>query len=135
MSEMEFADANLVVRYLTNAPPDMAERAAKLIDSGVTLHVSGTVLLESAHALRALYKIPREPLIDNLVAFLQKDNIKIHQQAKEVVIAALLKCRPSGRISIGDALLWAAAVCSGPAIVHTFDRRFPSDGIEVREPR
>lgn len=41
-------------------------------------------------------------------------------------------CRPSGRVSFGDAMVWAAARSAGVEVVYTFDRRFPSVGIEVR---
>jgi hypothetical protein len=40
-------------------------------------------------------------------------------------------CRDSGRVSIPDALIWAAARSAGNTPVYTLDRRFPADGIEV----
>jgi predicted nucleic acid-binding protein len=43
-------------------------------------------------------------------------------------------CRDSGSVSINDALLWATARGSRHAVVYTFDRRFPDDGVSARRP-
>ena len=37
---MNFLDTNLIIRYLTNDQPEMAKRAARLIDSTKTLYVT-----------------------------------------------------------------------------------------------
>ena len=42
-------------------------------------------------------------------------------------------CRPSGRVSIADAMIWAAARTDRASAIYTFDRRFPGDGIEIRQ--
>ena len=47
---------------------------------------------------------------------------------KEQMIEALQLCRPSGRVSFGDAMIWAAARFTGRA-VFTLDERFPDVGI------
>ena len=52
----------------------------------------------------------------------------------EVLLSGLELCRPSGRVSVPDALIWAMARAQPPSVVYTFDRRFPAEGIELREP-
>jgi hypothetical protein len=51
---------------------------------------------------------------------------------RATAVEALLLCRPSGRVSVPDALTWAEARTSGAGAVYSFDRTFPSDGITVR---
>jgi len=47
---------------------------------------------------------------------------------------ALLLCRPSRRVSFGDASIWAAALASGVRWVYTLDARFPEEEIAVGPP-
>ena len=131
-----FLDTSVVVRYLTGEPLEMAERAAALIDTDTPLLLTETALAETGYVLQSVYGIERAAVVDLLIALLQKENIAVHQHDADLVIAALLLCRPSGRISFADALIWAAARSAGtdvePAIVYSFDQRFPATGIELR---
>jgi predicted nucleic-acid-binding protein len=131
---LNFLDTSVIVRYLTDDPAEMAEQATRLIESAAELRVTETALNETAHVLRRVYGMTREEVVDLLVALLQRKNITFHLLDKAIVIAALLLCRPSGRVSLGDALIWAAARSAAPSAVYTFDRRFPSEGIELRWP-
>lgn len=128
------ADTSVIVRYLVQDPQDMGERAARLIESQSDLTITETVLAETGYVLHSVYGIAREVRIDLLIALIQRDNITVRGLNKEVVIEGLLKCRPSGRISVPDALIWAGARCDAPSTVYSFDRRFPADGIDLREP-
>jgi predicted nucleic acid-binding protein len=130
----DFLDASTVVRYLTDDPTEMAERAAWLIESEKELTLTETAVNETVHVVRSVYGVGREEWVDALVALLQRRNILFHSIDKATVIAALLLCRPSGRVSLGDALIWAAARCVPPSTVYSFDRRFPSEGIELLRP-
>ncbi len=127
-----FLDTSMVVRYLIRDVPEMAERAAAVIDGEDELRITGVVLAETSYALRSTYLLPREMVIDHIMAFLGKENIYCYGLDKGTVLRALLMCRPSGRISIADALIWAAARSSRRNVVYSFDERFPTDGIEVR---
>src|SRR5713226_9097788 len=129
-----FLDTSVLVRYLTADPLDMARRAAQVIETGTELRVTETALNETAHALRHFYGLTREEAVDLLVALLQRSNIAFHSLDKTIVIGALLLCRPFGRVSFGDALIWAAARSLTPSSVYSFDQRFPTDGITVLLP-
>ena len=72
--------------------------------------------------------------MDHLTFLLRKDNVDILNHPKERVLNALAMCRPSRRVSIPDALIWAAAR-SEDVPVYTFDRRFPTEEITVLSPR
>ena len=128
----KFLDTSVVVRYIAGIPEDQADIAAYLIDHSDSLIVSGVVLVETAFVLRSVYSVPREEIVDGLVSFVRKDNIETYGMDKGLVLQGLLMCRPSGRVSFGDALIWAEARSGGGDTVYAFDQRFPSDGIEVR---
>jgi predicted nucleic acid-binding protein len=129
-----FLETSVLVRYLTQDPPAMAERARQLIDSDLELRLTETVLLETAHVLRSVYGLTRTEIVDLLIAYIQRRNTSLHTLDKATAITALLLCRPSGRVSLGDALIWAAARLAAPSTVYSFDDKFPSDGVEIRRP-
>ena len=127
-----FLDTSFVVRYLTGDPPELAERAAEIIDKEQGLLVTDVVLAETAYVLTSLYQLPRAIVVDHLLAFLQKYNVAPFGLDKDIVLQALLLCRPSARVSFADSLIWAAARSSRNTVVYSFDTRFPEDGVEVR---
>lgn len=126
-----FLDTSIIVRYLTGDTPGLAEQAAKIIDSDEGLKISDVVLAETAYVLTSVYKIPREVVVNNLVTFMQKKNISPYALEKGLVLQALLFCRPSGRTSFADAMVWAAARSAGNKIIYSLDERFTAEGIEI----
>jgi predicted nucleic acid-binding protein len=110
----------------------MADRAMAVIESDQNLGISAVALAETAHVLRSVYGRPREQIVDSLIDLVQRENIVPHGLDRATLVEALRLCRPSGRVSIPDALLWAEARSSGSGVVFSFDRQFPALGIEVR---
>ena len=128
-----FLDTSVVVRYLTNDPPEMAARAARIIDNEAELVLTDGILGEAAYVLLKRYGVPRAMVVDNLIALVRKRNVAVWRVEKDIAIQALQLCRPSGRVSFADALLWSIARVTDDAIVYSFDKRFPSSDIEVRQ--
>ena len=128
-------DTSMVVRYLAGDPHDLAERASQVIDQEEGLQVSDVVLAETAYVLTSVYKVPREAVVDHLILFLQKKNIRPFALNKDDLLQALLLCRPSGRVSFADALIWAAARSTEGRFIYSLDERFPQEGVEVRRGR
>lgn len=126
-------DTSVVVRYFMQDQPHLALASTRVLEGEDRLFVSDVAIAEVAHVLMSTYRIPRERVIDQLVAFLLRDNVGTLSIPKELVLGALAKCRPSGRVSIPDALIWASARAEGTP-VYTFDRRFPAEGITVLSP-
>lgn len=127
-----FLDTSVVVRYLTGIPADQAVVAGMMIDQPEGLLISGVALAETGFVLRSVYRLAREDIIDSLMEFVRKENIDTYGLDKQYVLQGLFMCRPSGRVSISDALIWAAARSGGGDLVYSFDARFPTEGIEVR---
>jgi predicted nucleic acid-binding protein len=130
---IEFLDANLPVRYLTDDPPELAARAAALIESDTALTISFLTLAEVAYVLTKVYGRERGQVVEALIALIQRENLSVYHVDTDLAVEALELCRPSGRVDFADALLWAEARTAG-GIVHTFDARFPEEGITVRHP-
>ena len=72
-----FLDTSVIVRYLTGHPPKMANRAAKIVDETDGLQVSDVALVETAYVLRSRYQVPRDVIVDHLIALVRKENISI----------------------------------------------------------
>jgi predicted nucleic acid-binding protein len=130
---VNFVDTSVLVRYLTGDPPNMLETAKRIIDKTDALTITDVVLAETAFVLTSFYKVPRATTVDSLIELIQKKNIRFLNLEKTIVIQALLLCRPSARVSFADALIWAVARSEGSSTVYSFDERFPSDGIALRE--
>ena len=126
-----FVDTSVMVRYLTGVPPEGAEQAAGIIDQEDGLQVTDVALAETAFVLASAYQFPRDAIVDHLIALVRKANISMFGLSKDVVIQSLLMCRPSGRVSFADALIWAAARSSGADTIYSFDQRFPSESLTV----
>ena len=126
-------DTSVIVRYLTRDPPDLAARAATVIESGHRLLLSPVALVESAFVLTRVYQAPRDAVVEALSALVQRRNLEPIGLTKTRVLEALDLCTGSNRTSFADALLWAEAREANAAIL-TFDRRFPPYGAQTIVP-
>ena len=126
-------DTSVIIRYLTGDVPHLAEWCAQVIDGGDDLTVTEGVMIETAYVLTKFYAVPRSVAVDVMIEFLTKSNINVAPLKKPQVIEALLMCRPSGRVSFGDALLWARSRSDSVAVC-TLDQRFPDEGITALRP-
>ncbi len=127
-----FLDTNMVIRYLTGQPREQADRADRIINGVRALLVSDVVLVETAYVLRTQYRVSREAIIDQLIDLVQRENILVYAIDKDLALQGLRMCRPSGRVSVSDAMIWAAARTAGASAIYTFDERFPDDSVELR---
>jgi predicted nucleic acid-binding protein len=124
-------DTSVIVRYLTGDPPHLADRAADIIDQEEDLEITDVVVAEAAYVLTSVYGVAREAVVDSLIELLQKENIRPFRLDKAALLDALLLCRPSGRVSFADAMVWAAAQSSAVERIYTFDGRFPSLDVKI----
>ena len=127
-----FLDTSVAVRYITGDLEGLAQAATDIVDGEQELWITDVVLAEASYVLSSVYQLSRALIVDQLIEFVQKQNIIVYAISKGLLIQALLMCRPSGRVSVADALIWAAARSSGSGVVYSFDQRFPDEGLEVR---
>ena len=134
MPSTEFLDTCVLARYLVQDDAAHGARAAALIDSDRPLRIGVVVLAELGFLLTNHYAIDRSQVVDAMLDLLYRHNIEPHEVSSDLVAEALGMCRGSGRVSFADALTWAAARSAGRATIWSYDRRFPSTYISVREP-
>lgn len=131
--DQAFLDTNVIVRHFLGEPAELAAEATRIIEEAENLQVPGVALAETAYVLGSVYRVSRQTIVDKLTDLVQRDNVSVYAMDKNLVLEGLMMCRPSGRVSIGDAMIWAAARTNRASAIYTFDRRFPSQGIEIRQ--
>jgi len=119
---------------LLSDDPLASAAAARVLDGATTIAISLVALAETAFVLNRHYGVPRELVVDRLVELLRRRNVETVGADKNVVASALLLCRPSGRVSFADALINADTRSAGISTLHTFDERFPDQGLSVHRP-
>ena len=127
-----FVDTSYLVRYLTGEPPEMAALAQEAIESDETLILSPLAVVETAYVLESFYQMPRDPIVDAVSALINRKNIHLLDLEKSLLLRALQLCRGSKRTSFTDAVLWSQARHKGAPGIYTFDRRFPSEHLQLR---
>lgn len=125
-------DTNVLVRYLINQPLEQAEKAAGLLEGADEIVIAPHILAETFFVLTSFYQVPVGATIDSLLVLVGRINVEVMGIEHTLVRAALELVRPSKKISLPDALLWAQARSQIPHLkLATFDRKFPDDGIEL----
>jgi predicted nucleic acid-binding protein len=132
MTERVFLDASVVVRYLAEDDPPRALAAAQLIEGERTLVVSGVVLLESMHALRAGLGHENPALGRALIRLLTRENVEVADADKAHLVVALERSLAASARRISDAVIAATAEHAGCAWIATFDEAFRSPSVPAR---
>lgn len=114
-----FLDTNVLVRYLTGDPPQLARRAATFLARADELLVPDLVVAEVVYVLESFYEVERvrvAELVRAVIAF----------PAIVVVDAALLlraiEVYEVNRLDFAEAYLVASAEVSGVGAIASFDR-------------
>ena len=122
MTARLWVDTNVIVRFLTGQPPDMAAAAKALVesaDAGATvLEVPPVIVAETVYTLESFYEMDRKDVASKLIVFLQSRGIKAHE--RERVLDALARHRDHNA-HFADAYLAAAGADSGLSVA-SFDR-------------
>jgi len=128
-------DTSVIVRYLVGTPAAQARRAARLIDDAtVSIGVSVVGLAESAHVLRTQYDVAAHDIVDALIGFIQRENVRVLEARSDLVLESLVRARSMPGRPIPDALIVAAAIAGDALPLATFDSDQRRYGIVIREP-
>jgi predicted nucleic acid-binding protein len=114
--------------------PGLWGAATRLIHSDQPLAISGVALAETAWVLLRHYGVPRDVVVDRLTRLLLLPNVTVLGIDKALAVEALRRCAASARVSFADALINADHRGHGVTTLYTFDRRFPAEGLDLREP-
>ncbi len=129
-----WVDANVLLRFLTGNPPEMADRAEKLIERAglgeVALKVHPVVVAETVWVLESFYEHSKKEIRGALLPLLSDHGLKI-EESKSVLGA--LELMAESNVDFADALLAETALSRDESIV-SFDRDFRRLGVGWREP-
>ena len=127
-------DTSVLVRYVVGSPPDQARAATVLIEAGEEIGISPVALVECAHVLRTQYAVPQSHVIDALIAFVQRENVRVLGGRTDVIVGMLVRARTLAGRPIPDALIVAAAIGVDAVALATFDRGQARYGFPVVMP-
>jgi len=127
-------DTSVLVRYVVGSPPDQARAASTLIEAGEEIGISPVALVECAHVLRTQYAVPQPHVIDALIVFVQRENVRILGGRTDVIVGMLARARTLAGRPIPDALIVAAAMGADAVALATFDRGQARYGFPVVMP-
>ena len=96
--------------------------------------ISPVALVECAHVLRTQYAVPQSHVIDALIAFVQRENVRILGGRTDVIVGMLVRARTLAGRPIPDALIVAAAMGADAVALATFDRGQARYGFPVVMP-
>jgi predicted nucleic acid-binding protein len=120
----QLVDTNVLVRFFTGDPPDLASKARRLVaraDAGeLVLLILPVVVAETFYTLESLYEIERKLVATKLSVFLQSRGIEAVESAR--VLDALSRCEQRSA-HFADAYLAASGVELNLPIA-SFDRDF-----------
>lgn len=124
MSKACLLDANVLVRFFTGQPPDLAERARALVaqaDAGkASLQIPALIVAETVYTLESFYEMPKAAVCEKLSAFLRSRGIAPLEPG---IIADALQRYRSMPVHFADAYL-AASAASSNTPVFSFDEDF-----------
>lgn len=124
MSKSCLIDTNVLVRFFTGTPPDLAERARSLVaqaDAGkLQLEILPLIVAETVYTLESFYEMPKQDVCEKLLAFLRSRGIAAHEP--EIVLDALERYQ-SMSVHFADAYL-AATAAAAKMPVYSFDKDF-----------
>lgn len=117
-------DANVILRFITGDPPEMAEKVLKLMaraeNSEVALRLSHIVAAEVVWVLSSFYKYPKREIADTMITFINADGIYPDNPA--LIIQALIDMADYN-VDFADAYLAAIARTRSEAVC-SFDNDF-----------
>jgi len=121
----DYVDTNVILRFLTGDPPDMAQSATRLFqaveDGHVTLIVDDIVIAEAVWVLESFYNHPVTDIATVLRDFLLQDGI---QAEDKVTLLQALTLYETKHIDFTDALIAARMQERGVERIFSFDAHF-----------
>lgn len=124
MSKSCLIDTNVLVRFFTGQPLEMADRARGLVaqaDSGkLQLEIPSLIIAETVYTLESYYEMPKAEVCEKLSLFLRSRGIA--PQEPDIVLGALERYR-SLPVHFADAYL-AATAAALKLPVFSFDQDF-----------
>lgn len=128
-----WVDANVLLRFLTKTPTELAERAKALLQRGergdLTLWVHPLVVAETVWVLQSYYAYPKARIVAEVAGLLETRALKV---VEGKVVTAALYGMAERNVDFVDAFL-AVVAQSRDDQVASFDRDFDKLGVRRLE--
>lgn len=132
--EVYWVDANVILRFLTGEPEEMAEKAERLFEKArrgeLTLRVHPVVVAETVWVLESFYGHAKTDISDVFVSLLAGRGFKVEGMN---VMTRALEVMAEKNVDFAAALLAATAGTRGEGVA-SFDRDFRKLDAELMEP-
>lgn len=129
-----WVDANVLLRFLTGDPPELAGRASRLLEKaerdGIPLRVHSMIVAETVWVLQSFYGYSKDEISGVLVPLLEHPALRV-EGARTVV--RTLETMASSNVDFADALLAETARSHGEGVA-SFDKDFRKLDVEWRDP-
>ncbi len=116
-------DSNILLRYLTDEPPELAERAARLLevaeDRRLRVIVAPLTLAEVVFVLESVYAWKRREIADRMLALVSASVFEFLE--RDVISQTLAWYRDVGAVHFADAYVGALAA-NRSGMLASFDR-------------
>lgn len=123
-----YIDTNVLVRHLTNDPPDQARRAAAILENAQQLILTDVVVAELVYVLESYYEHPRKKVAEAVQSLLALASIAV---VDHDLLLRALELYEHVHLDFAEAYLAAAAELTGVGVVASFDRGIDRvEGIE-----
>ena len=120
-----FIDANVILRYFTQDPPELAEAARKTFSAAqeglLVLVLAPITVAEVVWVLESFYGYRKSQISETITHFLRSDGLEVID--RELMIQALGLYREKN-IDFADALLAQFALNQGTSLIYSFDNHF-----------
>lgn len=131
-----FIDANVILRYLTKDPLEMAEATLKTFMDAkkgkVLLLITPLTVAEVVWVLESFYGYSKNQIAETLTQFLLCDGLEV--ESLDFLIEALALYQEKN-LDFADAFLAVTALRKGPPTIYSFDRHLNRvDGVTVLKP-
>jgi predicted nucleic acid-binding protein len=127
-------DANVLLRFLTDEPPELAARAAKLLEGAqrgeLSLKVHSVVVAETVWVLQSFYGYSKQEISGVLVPLLVDHGLKVEGLR---TVTAALESMAEKNVDFVDALLAQTARSRGEGVA-SFDADFRRLAVGWHEP-
>ncbi|MGI8649017.1 MAG: PIN domain-containing protein [Rubrobacter sp.] len=129
-----WVDANVLLRFLSGQPPEMAESASRILEEAergeISLRVHPVVVAETVWVLQSFYEYSREEIAGSLVPLLTEHGLKVEGPR---VVSRALESMAAKNVDFADALLAETGKAQNEGVT-SFDADFKKLGVEWREP-
>lgn len=126
-------DTNIIIRFLTNDPPNQAEKIEKLFSqaSSSSLEIPDVVIFEIVYVLLSFYQLSKEEVIEKIYSLINFEKIKTNKK----LIKKTLEIFKNYPISFIDAYLCALIFLKKHPFIYSFDKKLKKiKGIKIKEP-